>query len=346
MKIGKYLMVAAASVMMFGCAKDDNKANLADEGPVALTINLENVGFGSKAAVNPSTPSTGTTLPLDKSQIEIKLTATEGGDADWVTVNLADWEDSENNKVKTYYGVVGASKFEVRINGEITNSETLKDYYGEGAEGAEDQDGLGTPKDAAKIPVYNATSTFTPTGGTATDDSGNVYNLYQASVELQIPITRLELSGISYEQPAEGEPDYTSINFDKIEIFEDLATNHTTPLVDEIIPSPANFKTTTFPTANQCYAFNLKPGMPDVRMTFTVNEDEENPYYAVVKQFKDAEGKPIEEFEAGKIYQVVGMKISYENLTPDPTGDTSWAVEVYVTVADWEVVSGVTAEFE
>ena len=54
MKISKYLLVAAASVMLFSCAKDDNNGPKFD-GPVALSIKIAAPELNSKAAVDPTT---------------------------------------------------------------------------------------------------------------------------------------------------------------------------------------------------------------------------------------------------------------------------------------------------
>lgn len=326
MKISKYFMVAAASIMMFGCAKnDENKPNLADEGPVALTINIADPQLGSKAPID---PSTGATVELDYDAIEVKLTATEGG-FDWTTINVVDLKDGEAEGTKTYtfYNIVGATKIEVRINAtDDTDYEDLEIYK--------------VP--AKDIPVYGSSSTFTPTGETAEDTDGNLYNLYETEVNVTIPVARLELSGITHEAHDGGVDDkcmYTSIQFDGIDILADASAE--APLVSETVG--ADFMTGVFPVAGSCYALSFKAEMPVVRFNFTTNDGDR---YAVVKAFKTEGGETITKFVAGTIYQVESMVITDENLTPDPTGNTAVAVEVTVSVQNWNVVSGVTVEFK
>ena len=325
MKISKYFMVAAASIMMFGCAKnDENKPNLADEGPVALTINIADPQLGSKAV--PGTTAT----ELDYDEIEVKLEATSGG-FDWTTINVTDLKEGEADGTKTYtfYNIVGATNIEVRINADNdTDYDALETYKGIAAEA---------------IPVHGSSSTFTPTGETA-EDGGIFYNLYETEVNVTIPIARLEFSGITHEVHTNVGNDvcmYSSIEFNKIEILENASAE--TPLLFEEFDPALDFMTGSYPTEeNYCYAFNIFPSMPMVRFVFTVDGSETR--YAVVDSFKDEKGE-IVAFEAGKIYQVKDMVITDENLTPDPSGNTTVAVQVIVSVQEWSVVN-TTVEFK
>lgn len=326
MKISKYFMVAAASIMMFGCAKnDENKPNLADEGPVALTINIADPQLGSKAPID---PSTGTTVELEYDAIEVNLTAEQNGTNGWLSIPVASLVEVEGTPSYTFYNVVNPTKIEVRINAtDDTDYEDLEIYK--------------VP--AKDIPVYGSSSTFTPTGETAEDTDGNLYNLYETEVNVTIPVARLELSGITHEAHDGGVDDkcmYTSIQFDGIDILADASAE--TPLVSETVG--ADFMTGVFPVAGSCYALSFKAEMPVVRFNFTTND---GPRYAVVKEFKMSDGSSIiQQFAAGTIYQVESMVIRDENLTPDPTGNTAVAVEVTVSVQNWNVVSGVTVEFK
>ncbi len=322
MKISKYFMVAAASIMMFGCAKnDENKPSLADEGPVALTINIADPQLGSKAAV-PGTTAT----ELDYDAIEVKLEATSGG-FDWTTIPDTEFADVEGTKTKTFYNIVNPISIEVRINADNDpDYEALETYKGIAAEA---------------IPVHGSSSEFTYTGE-AVENGGVSYNLYETEVNVTIPVARLEFSGITHETHAGGDDVcmYSSIKFDKIEI---LANALEAPLLEESFEPALDFMTGSYPTeANHCYAFNIFPSMPMVRFAFTVDGSETR--YAVVNSFKDEKGE-IVAFEAGKIYQVKDMVITDENLTPDPSGNTTVAVQVIVSVQEWSVVK-TTVEFK
>ena len=357
MKISKYFMVAAASIMMFGCAKnDENKPNLADEGPVALSISLVNDGFGSKAAVN---PSEGTSVKLDRSAIEVQLDATGDAAGKWESLTLTD--DAENNNgtaTKMYYDVSDLKKVEVAVNGqrESLTENDLTPYYEAG--GASDQDGLGTPIEAAKIPVYASTDVFDFSGTTTMDsETQEVYNLYEATVNVTIPIARLEFSNIKHVTHEEDVPClFKTIAFNKIEIFKEGTKNYTDEdlLVDEIISDVTDFTIGAYPAAvgeqAKCYAFNIFPCKPEVRFGFMVTTDEitePEQFYAFVTKFKkQGSDEEITTFEKGKIYRISNMTITDENIIPSETGNTNLAVEVTVTVQDWTVVEGITAEFK
>ena len=320
---------------------------MADEGPVAVSVSLVE-GVNSKAAVN---PSEGTTVKLNRDNIKVKLTATSGGDDDWAALAF---DEDVNTLAKTYYNVNNPTLFAVSVNGATAAASGLTAYYAAPAEGAGDKDNLGTPKAPDMIPLYATTNAFTPSGEVATDpDTQLSYNLYKASVNVEIPIARLEFSDIKHEAHDGGAGDecwFASISFDKIELFED--ENYETLLVDEIT-NVADFMTGSYPAVAgeqaQCYAFNILPGMPYVRLAFTTTSEEdaeEEIMYAFITSFKNGEGEAISSFEKGKIYKISDMTITDENLTPDPTGNQTIAVEVTVTVQDWTVVDGITAEFK
>ena len=334
MKISKYFMVAAASIMMFGCAKnDENKPNLADEGPVALTINIADPQLGSKAAV----PGT-TAVAIDYDEVTVTLNATNGGGVRTIT-------KQEATDGYTFWDVEGPQSVEVSINGGKASYTDLTDF--------------GSDVAATNVPVYGMSSDF-QYAGTATNTGNNTeYNLYKIEVMAQIPVARLELSGIKHVTHEDCW--YSAITFDKIELLNapDAATFNSengvfvaTPgesdVLSEDIPAEGNdFKTYTFPESGKCYAFNMFAGMPTLRFTFTrstadgaINEQEA---YAVVKTFKDDSGEIIS-FEAGKIYQITDIQIADESITPDPDGNTLVAVKVTVNVADWSIVN-TTVEF-
>ena len=98
MKISKYLLVAAASVMLFGCAKDDNNgASL--NGPVALSLKIATPELGSKAAVGETTAT-----EIAYTEVKVKVNAAAPvADADeegWVTLTKQQVTDGY-----TFWGV-------------------------------------------------------------------------------------------------------------------------------------------------------------------------------------------------------------------------------------------------
>ena len=334
MKISKYFMVAAASIMMFGCAKNDDVRSLADEGPVALTIKIADPQLGSKAAVDPTTAREITwdevtvTLNADNGPLEATITKQQATDG------------------YTFWDVEGPQSVEVSINGGKASYSDLTDF--------------GSNVAATDVPVYGMSSGFQYAGTATNPDNSTEYNLYEIEVTAQIPVARLELSGIQHAAHEEGKDCwYSAITFDKIELLNasDAATftngvfvatpGESDVLSEDILAEGNDFKTYTFPESGKCYAFNMFAGMPTLRFTFTrstadgaINEQEA---YAVVKTFKNG-NEEITSFEAGKIYQITDIQIADESITPDPDGNTLVAVEVTVKVADWSIVN-TTVEF-
>ena len=93
MKISKYLLVAAASVMLFSCAKDDNNGQKFN-GPVALSLNLvAQNGVNSKAFTDATEGDNGGAIELEYTSFDVKLNAAQGGSTDWETVQVADISD-------------------------------------------------------------------------------------------------------------------------------------------------------------------------------------------------------------------------------------------------------------
>lgn len=333
MKISKYFMVAAASIMMFGCAKNDDVRSLADEGPVALTIKIADPQLGSKAAVD---PTTATEISWD--EVTVTLNATSGGGSETITKQQA-------TDGYTFWDVEGPQSVEVSINGGKASYTDLTDF--------------GSDVAATAVPVYGMSSDFQYAGTATHPDNSTEYNLYKIEVTAQIPVARLELSGIKHVTHAEGTKClYSELLFNKIELLKAPsgatfangafgAAGSVTTLTETIPTEGNDFKTYTFPESGKCYAFNMFAGMPTLRFTFTrstadgaINEQEA---YAVVKTFKDDSGEIIS-FEAGKIYQITDIQIADESITPDPDGNTLVAVDVTVKVAPWTIVN-TTVEF-
>lgn len=331
MKISKYFMVAAASIMMFGCAKNDENNGPQFDGPVALTVKIATPELNSKAATEKTTATA-----VDWETATVTLTATAGGR----TLTVQKGVDSV-----TFWNVEGPSKVTVSINGGEAAYTALTDFDGVAAEA---------------VPVYGETSTFTLIGsvdGTGAD-AGKTYSWYKADVEAKIPVARLELSGIKHVTHAEGTKClYSELLFNKIELLKAPsgatfangafgAAGSVTTLTETIPAEGNDFKTYTFPDpeSKKCYAFNMFAGMPTLRFTFTRSTADgslaDETAYAVVKKFvNNGTNAEITSLAAGSIYQITSIEIEDESITPDPEGNTLVAVTVYVTVQDWDLVN-------
>lgn len=332
MKFSKYLMVAAAGLMMTACSQKDENPNGID-GVVALTVDV--AGPASRALV-PGTDD-GTQIALtygEAGNVEVKLTATAGGDADWVKV-------PEGGKI-TYYDVENPTKVEVRINGGAASYENLDNLKAL------------TP---AIMQAYGSSTTFTFDGTTTND--GKTYDKYITTVTAQIPVGRIEVSGIKHKAHEGGkECIYSKLQIEGL-YFDNAATTLNTPadVTFETATEDLNKATFTgdfltvpsFPTDSKVAAFNFFPStaMPVLKLVFTGTTKDgklvDAKRYAVVKAYKQ-DGTPLTAFEAGKVYRITDVTIADDDFTGDESGNTTVAVEVTVAVEQWTMVD-TTVEF-
>lgn len=330
MKLRGFLMLAAAGLSFAACQKnvDTNKI----EGPVALTIN---VAAPSTKALVPGTQD-GTQIALtygEDGNVEVKLTATAGG-TEWVKV-------PEGGKY-TFYDVENPTKVEVRINNgqeTYTDLTALKDL---------------TP---ANMQAYGASTDFTFAG--TTTNGGKTYDKYIATVMAQIPVGRIEVSGIKHKAHDDGKQCVYSVLQIEGLYFDAAATTPNTPANVDFASATEGLNKATFtgdfltvpsfPVDNKVAAFNFFPStaMPVLKMVFTGTTKDGKltgkTRYAVVKAYK-ANGTPLTAFEAGKVYRIKDVTIADDDFTGDESGNTTVAVEVTVDVQDWTIVD-TTVEF-
>lgn len=341
MKISKYFMVAAASIMMFGCAKNDENNGPHFDGPIALSINVVNPELSSKAPVDKTTTTT-----ITISSLKVRLNAAQGGtlgmeeaDAEgWLTLNA-------NTKTHTFWDVEEPQSVEVSINGGKASYTDLTDF--------------GSDVAATNVPVYGRTDVaqFDRTG--TQEHNGKQYDMYTADVEAKIPVARVELFGITHKAHVGAECEYKELQFESIDFLK-VANSATFPYTEatgkvnldsEVIDSDFLAENVKFPaTKGDVYAFNMFTCMPQLRFSFTGSLKDPNsgipdgsPRYAFVKSF-NVNGTPVEKLEAGKIYQVKSIEIADEDYTSDPEGNTLIGVIVNVTVQNWELKE-TTVEF-
>ena len=345
MKISKYFMVAAASIMMFGCAKEDNNGPKFD-GPVALSIKIAAPELNSKAAVDP----TAVTM-ITYEKVKVKLNAASGDNVNtWVELDAEQVDPSGEGY--TFWNVDTPESVEVSINGGAESYEGLTNFEG---------------KAATEVPVYGKSSKFTFVG-TATNN-GTQYDEYEITVDAKIPVARLELSGIRHKAHEEVKDcKYSALTLDKITIMDAVAAgsyNEETNVFDgtaattkDLEESVEALETTgndflaagaVFPVTGKCYAFNMFSGMPKVRFEGVCSTKDgvltgALRYAFVTKFVNTTTQEEITTFLPGNIYRMTSIEIPDDAYTSDPEGNTLVAVTVFVTVQPWTVVN-TTVEF-
>lgn len=198
MKINKLFMLGLAGLAFTACSSDEDVTTQSKlpAGNGAVTINITSPELTRATEAGTTANTVDVTGP-----VTITLEATTGGN----TITLTQEQLAANSKV-TFWNVENPTKVTVSMNGGKASYEA-------------DAPTVFTQAPAA-IPAYGETSAFTLTSNTGsptvggsdhetganadgTDDS-KVYQLYTATVQLAIPVARLEVSGIQHVVSADG----------------------------------------------------------------------------------------------------------------------------------------------
>lgn len=186
----KNLLWALAGLGLFACSNEEVvENNQLPEGVGAVTINIQSPAM-SRAV------ETGTTASTVKVTGNITISLTAGTGSGSITLTAAELETRSS---VTFWNVKNPEKITVSMNGgKASYTNDAPTVF------------TGAP---AGVPAYGETETFTLTGNTAspgdkggTDyetgansgDANKTYQLYTASVQLAIPVARLEVSGIQH----------------------------------------------------------------------------------------------------------------------------------------------------
>lgn len=385
MKVNKFLMLGIAGLAFAACSNE--------EVEISTNPTLGGNGVVSVKIATPSmTRSAGAATPgTDGDEVEItgelKVTLTYE-DADGVQQTQTISVDADNITRATefkFWNVKTPQKLEASINGGVA------DYSK-----ASDATVLKQLQVAAvNIPAYGATDQFTPIAGTGdtpnldndndtnsdgteqganTGDESKVYQMYEATVNMAIPVARLEVSNISHE--SHGEEDaclYTQLvaNGAYMDTYTyvggTLAVNATaytagggtgnysydgvhwgakSDLLDEIGVDGAGQSFMSGETLAGPFTYNFYANgtNPIFKIYFGTAKGEGiiEPRYAMITKYKkwnDVESK-FEDvtFENGKIYRIVDAELTDENIIGDEDGNTLSGVEATVIEATWTIV--------
>lgn len=192
MKMNKFFMLGLAGLAFAACNNEEELSNQLPEGTGAVTINIVSPAMTRSVETGTTDNSVTVTGP-----VTITLAATTGGGS----ITLTEQQLASQNSV-TFWNVESPTKVTVTMN------DGKNSYTSDAPTVFEDV----AP---ASIPAYGETSSFTLTSGTASpgdkggsdyetganadgSDNSKVYQLYTASVQLAIPVARLEVSGIQH----------------------------------------------------------------------------------------------------------------------------------------------------
>lgn len=357
MKLTKSLFLAFAGLGLFACSNEEVNEGNNLQGNGVVEVKIVSPSDMSRALVD-ATDGAGPVLV--KGDITVKLTASSG---EQTATILAKDINGGQHTVK-FWDVKGPSKIEAYIN----NGDQVIDGVSIVA---------GTPNMQAmpeNIPAYGSTTDIKLNGEIETHEAKD-YEMYEATVEMKIPVARLEVSGICHKKHA-GEPDdvceYKKLTINGIYLDKIYATKGASVVTDyhypEVeaaegvtpIPAPILWTEITEHNSNfmnqdvkwpavagenepqQVYAFNFFPGaMPILKIYFAEAESsvegvvKSQPRYAVIRSYN---GSDSYNFEAGKIYRLTDVTLSDKNILGDEEGNNLYGVDVTVKEATWSVI--------
>ena len=299
-------------------------------------------------------PATGTAgdakQALTITKLEYKLAATTGGTENkWVTIDLEASKDNSDSSIDkktiTLLGVTKPTNLQVRIN--HTKEETKNTY----SSVVDFQVG-----ESEDVPAYGATEAFTFNNGIVVANGKN-YEKISATVKVNIPVARIELSNFYVTN----NKTYETLNLEKIFVNNVLTT------LTEAGTSATSFKYATerntvtdsnyailvdsvdksiLSPITETYAYSIFPtndAEDFAKVTLQFNNaklksenagfDAKAPRYAVITKMGG-----ITKFEAGKIYRIKKMHLTDENVGVDINGNNMQAVEVTVDVQSWDII--------
>lgn len=363
MKMNKFFMLGLAGLAFAACSNEEDAINNGPQGTGAVTIRV--MSPMTKTLGDATTETDGTdkiaVVPQD-GKIYVRLTAANGSYTKAIT---------SGNEVK-FYGVSGPSKVEAWVNDTpIADGENVgKLPKGQGIAD------ITTFKEIEPeaIAAYGSTETITLSGSTETVTEGGTsttYEMYEAEVTMEIPVARLEVSGIKHvTHPVEGEATckYASLTIDGIYLdkVKSTATGAIVdyhmpevgaegedgyipaPILSDVISAPNNFLASgavwpAVQTPAQSYNYYFYPDatqMPILKIYFAnaTSADPNNtfsePRYAVIQSYNGNENFA---FQAGTIYRITEVELKDANIIGDEEGNNLYGVDVTVVEAQWDV---------
>lgn len=388
MKLTKSLFLAFAGLGLFACSNEDvadnGGAQFKGNGAVAVKIVspdllTRNAGGATTGDANTSVAITGDlTITLTGKTLDAEGKPTLPYEES-IIINaeqLKSASEGENATILKFWNIAVPEKLTASINGGVDNYESVS---------------LSTLQvAAANVPAYGETTNFIKKSdtegqspnlkedndikedgteqGAGEGDATKVYEMYEASVTMAIPVARLEVSNIKHVEHA-GEPD------DVCE-YTNLIANGA--YLDGYTLQGSRFSATTFPASTGeaedfrydgehgtgdesdlkdllgtaeaglsfmsgqtlagpfTYNFYANGTNPIFKLFFGTAKGTNiiEPRYAMVTKYKDTEGNEVT-FQNGHIYRILSATLYDKNIIGDEGGNTLFGVEVTVEEATW-----------
>ena len=376
MKMNKFFMLGLAGLAFAACSNDEDALeNSTFEGNGVVTVKIEAPAL-TKAAGVATTGANGSPVSVEGT-ITVTLTGLDGEGSLYNQSISISADELDNQTELKFWNIATPQKLTASIND------------GKASYVSEDLSGLQVA--AANIPAYGETTTFNKRGGSGdspsfdedgnlvdteagadADDEGKVYQMYDATVTMAIPVARLEVGGIYHEVHAEGDDCiYTKLTLNGAYMdgyctggstytngafpnstatagdysFDGIHGTGAQSALRDVIDPAIDFLTTTSasPAGTYTYNFYANGVNPIFKLYFAEAEgtDVIEPRYAMITRYytQNEEGEKVETvFENGKIYRILKAELTDENIIGDEGGNTLYGVEVTVVEATWTIV--------
>ena len=206
--------------------------------------------------------------------------------------------------------------------------------------------------------------------GAETGDDKKEYDMFEATVQMAIPMARLEVGDITFKVPNPGPSIYASIVYTGCYLngYADMGGAYSaadskfaavapgsfnmefetgTTLSSLKYDAEADHEFTTTPInggADESYAFNFYASTTNPRFTLyfktgtVTDQSRKFPRYAYISNYYEEDTQTPIQLENGHIYQITGVELTDKNIVGDPD-NALYGVNVYVKEATWTVTS-------
>ena len=220
MKLKSLIMFSAAALAFAACSNDNEGVDGSIKGNGVVEVKLV-------APTTRAVDATGGEAGDDKVVVEGDITVTltcATGEPKTATIKEADRAGKSEYTVK-FWGITNPVKVEASVNGGVA------DYSNVQVDNFKDV----LPEN---IPAYGVDNTITPKG-TTEENGGKTYEMYEARVEMNIPVARLEVSGITHKAHTGADGDvckYSALTIDGIYLDKIKLTGGATSVTDYHYP--------------------------------------------------------------------------------------------------------------
>lgn len=387
MKLTKSLFLAFAGLGLFACSNEDvaDNGGAQFKGNGAVAVKIVSPDLLTRNAGGATTGDAGSSVAIT-GDLVVTLTGktldAEGNPTvpyeQSITIDASKLKSASegNATILKFWNIAVPEKLTASINGGVADYKSVD---------------LSSPSmqvAAANVPAYGETTSFTKKSdtegqspilgedndtkkdgteqGAEKDDDAKVYEMYEASVTMAIPVARLEVGNITHVTHAGTGEDqciytelkangayldgyttqgskYTGASFPNSEgVAGDFSfdgnhgTGEASGLID-VLEGGASFMSGATLTGPFTYNFYANGTNPVFKLYFGTAKGTNiiEPRYAMVTKYVDATTKEPVTFVNGHIYRILSATLSDKNIIGDEGGNTLFGVEVTVEEATW-----------